>query len=387
MIKETNNSYDYNYLIERDPNRFGGKQEEYIQETKLIINNFEKSISECIKSEKSLTELFYNKLKEFGEKRQEIAIKQNVIQSEDARFGVLRTEKCDFMNTPLAEPYSEYNARLLGDIQKQLLEKKQKKEFPAVLDRSSSIEYSILKNNESDQWEYQFHSYESYKKLCATLSLPPESIEVANNHLASIFQDKELIRTLKTKDLKTYIKLKNAINVRFLKSTIEDQKRDWSSNVWILFTLRAQVNNKMYGLTQYITWTEPHTHSNFSDLTPKGNKWDRTVVLLHQDPYLVDDMLKEISLLFKQAIETNKGDLKVLKERVALFDYLLGHTMPYERGTAAIAEWFEKSIYGYHGFDLSYVKGKMVNLEALTLPLKTFIDTYDTTVEVTPRNK
>ena len=57
--------------------------------------------------------------------------------------------------------------------------------------------------------------------------------------------------------------------------------------------------------------------------------------------------------------------------------------MPFARGSAAIGEWLEASIYHYHGFDGFHHKTTTLgDLEAITaLSLSDFLNRYDETID------
>lgn len=60
-----------------------------------------------------------------------------------------------------------------------------------------------------------------------------------------------------------------------------------------------------------------------------------------------------IRKLFKECLK--KGIKKEeLIEKVAIFRWALTHRTYFERGSASIAEWIEKAIYQYHGYDFKY---------------------------------
>jgi hypothetical protein len=56
--------------------------------------------------------------------------------------------------------------------------------------------------------------------------------------------------------------------------------------------------------------------------------------------------------------------------------------MPFIRGSAAISEWFEMSLYGFHGFNVSYNNQKHINLEALVVPLSDFLKNYASLIKL-----
>ncbi len=110
------------------------------------------------------------------------------------------------------------------------------------------------------------------------------------------------------------------------------------------------------------------------------------VMLLHQDEYLIQDTLKEISNVFKTAITWNKNlqDVKTLKDSMALFCFLSAHNMRNVRGSASETEWLEQAIYRSLGVNVSIEQNrKMVDLEAFANPLfNDFIKVYDEVVQI-----
>ena len=91
--------------------------------------------------------------------------------------------------------------------------------------------------------------------------------------------------------------------------------------------------------------------------------------------------LNEIAKLFKQAIECR--DVAVLSKTVAHLRYLYSHAMPFTRGSSATCEWLEQAIYLSKGYDLEYKKTLLIDMEALTLPLKDFAKLYPLMIKLT----
>ncbi|MBP9841957.1 MAG: hypothetical protein KBC64_05995 [Simkaniaceae bacterium] len=105
------------------------------------------------------------------------------------------------------------------------------------------------------------------------------------------------------------------------------------------------------------------------------------VVLMHQHFSLIEPTLEKISEVFKRIIEWNKEDPQDLKKEVALFRYLFAHCCPFSRGSAAIGEWFEKTLYAYHGFTITHNPEKTGDLDALiALTFEAFFEVYPLTI-------
>lgn len=74
-----------------------------------------------------------------------------------------------------------------------------------------------------------------------------------------------------------------------------------------------------------------------------------------------------------------------LKENMAYFRRYFAQCMPTERGSAAIGEIFEGTLYKYHNLHVTYNKAKMIDLEAhTTLLTSTFLSDYNSMVQLTP---
>ncbi len=135
----------------------------------------------------------------------------------------------------------------------------------------------------------------------------------------------------------------------------------------------------MQDLSEYLTWADRDFVTD-----PVDQMTGRSIVaILHQDLFMTETMLDDIAKIFKNIIEWNGKKLKDLKDQIALFRYEHSHAMPFKRGSSAVAEWFERALYGAHGMKVAYNPDKSVDLEALTSSLKEFVDNYDTMITLT----
>ena len=100
-------------------------------------------------------------------------------------------------------------------------------------------------------------------------------------------------------------------------------------------------------------------------------------IIIHQSSDLSPQAINELSKLFEKAV---RGESLV--EAVARLRYKFSHSLLFNRGSAAIAEWFETLIYHYHGFEnFSYNSDKAVDLEALIEPnINLFLENYSSMV-------
>ena len=182
------------------------------------------------------------------------------------------------------------------------------------------------------------------------------------------------MQELKKTSFKDYKCLKISVLILRIRNDFPNELK----SDWVFVTTRCEVDGKMYGLSQLCTWI----YRDYK-IDPIDNMTERSVIShIYQDPFLVEPMLDDIAKIFKWAIEWDGENIGDLKNRVALFRYEFAHTMPDERGSAAEAEWFERPIYLYHGYKVTYVPEKMVDLEGLTSSLKTFVDNYDSMIQL-----
>lgn len=102
-----------------------------------------------------------------------------------------------------------------------------------------------------------------------------------------------------------------------------------------------------------------------------------THATLHDQP----EFIPEIGRCFYEALVCK--DESLLTGKVARFQYLFAHGMPYMRGSAAIGEWLEQVIYLIHGYGVEFNPEKCINLEALVSPQADFEKNYSSMVTLT----
>jgi hypothetical protein len=150
-------------------------------------------------------------------------------------------------------------------------------------------------------------------------------------------------------------------------------------SMYVLATNRLEVDGKLYAMSQYLTWMYCDYSEDPVDRMVKHSK----VMVIHQDTFLIETTVKNIAKIFKESVLWNrdKDSLADLKNKVALLRYEFAHSMPFVRGSAAIAEWLEAAIYHHHGFtEFRHSKTSLTDLEALTsLTLEDFMKRYEST--------
>jgi hypothetical protein len=270
--------------------------------------------------------------------------------------------------------YSEYNKRLLPAIQKQLKkmkynltdfqQTKSQVQFDRCLGRRTIMDYSIL-TQEYKNWDRDPFDMGLYE-LCEV------PLHKRDGKIASFMRNKEAMQKLRERSPNVYRRLR----LESAKMPLENTSPEHAKSDWIHVALRSPINGKMLVLSEYLTWANRDFVTD-----PVDQMTGRSIIsILHQDPFLIETMLDDMAKIFKKIIEWNGKNLKDLKDQVALFRYEHAHAMPFKRGSSAVAEWFEGALYGMHGMKVAYNPEKLVDLEALTLSLKEFVDNYDTMI-------
>jgi hypothetical protein len=106
------------------------------------------------------------------------------------------------------------------------------------------------------------------------------------------------------------------------------------------------------------------------------------IVILHQDAASIQSSLQRMVNDFATALRWDGKDSSKLMNSVAHLIYQFSHAMPFNRGSSAVSEWLEMSIFRLHGYRLIDDPNKLVNLEALTLPQEDFVKNYTSTIRL-----
>lgn len=366
------------FIVNNEKDKYGDKQTDYIARANATISHAVKSFQEAATAGKDLIKLFHETLAFFGEERHHIARDH---KTEKAEYFGIRRDKEEFKGpcgmTPLCGCYREYDDRILPTIQANLKQMEHtfqefqqtelKIQSDRYLNRGFSKEVSILTYDMMKNWSTS--EREEYERICKLCNVSPKT---KDEHLGTLSHNKEAMQTLKTKYPDDYKRLKLSIAILELRKQFpEERKSDW-----VFVTLRLEVNEKMYALSQYLTWA----YRDFKTDPIERMTMHSLVTIIHQDPFLIDIMLDDIAKVFKRALEWDKKNLKDLMTTVALFEYEFAHSMPHLRGSGAIAEWFEVALFRYHGYNLRYNQKKMVTFEAYSSSLKEFVESYGSMV-------
>lgn len=388
------------YIVNQNPQKYGGQQEDYLQKVKETIEGGVKSIQSSAKTNDDLTKLFFSLLKEFGEARQKIASTHKTKASE--QFGRRRDllGKKDFYFTYLDCEYAAYNKEIMSFFASHLKDMNLEKKGSTLKTKKIENKHGNLQSN------FEIEILESDELQKRQWVSPPSPADLPSNYPIELYKMKDKLNSqqfeqlrhcnkeLKEKKPEIYKRCKMVTLMLDMQNNFPTPNKIHQSDgtikiqgnignlksFYLLGTVRLLVNDKMYAVSQYLTWL----YRDFEIHPVERMQRYSTMLVIHQDNFLLEDTLKEIGKLFVKAILWNKENLKDLKEATALFRYYFAHAMPFERGSAAISEWFETAIYHYHNFKrVTYSKDKQVDLEALTTPsLPEFMQKYESMISV-----
>ncbi len=380
------------FMIDRDDTKmFQGDQADYRKQSSIAIGEALKKVQVCEKTEEKLSALFFELLSDFGDARRNIALSHGTEGAKN--FGKRREDLVGYFSTPLDDVYKVYNLPILRRFARALqpyaaeLEKEDHKKIKV-------IEESVFKTYASSFEVEVFEASEVAKKNLISPPLPddfPEDLltEMVNGN--ELKPDKyELLRKALavfycahqgdcTKDmLSYYVQL---LHKRYPYIT----KAGWSGFItndanlksfYALGTLRLQVEEKPVVASYYLVWLHRDGKT-----PPLARMLQHTIcTVIHQPTFLVQTTLQEVSKLFAKAVLSNN---KELKDCIGLFRAYFTHPMPFNRGSAAVAEYFETLLYHYQGIQLTYNNNKMVDLEAFTTPLLAdFMAEYDSMIKL-----
>ncbi|MBP9841434.1 MAG: hypothetical protein KBC64_03295 [Simkaniaceae bacterium] len=127
-------------------------------------------------------------------------------------------------------------------------------------------------------------------------------------------------------------------------------------------------------------------------ITGKSNelmfKEDETSIYIeHMHPSLIEDCLVDLGMLFTKIMQWSPEEdpsATTLKTLMAKFLFIYGEAMPFSRGSAAIGEWLEMVMYGFHNFHIKYNPGTHSNLAVFCHSLEEYIKAYPTFFELEP---
>ena len=391
-----------------DPYRqvYGGTQEDFIAKGEEAIQTGLRMIRETVESKGDLKELFFRILAVFEDKRHQIA---KALYTPDManKFGRRRFEDTiaitEYTSLDEAPRYSEYCQMYLTFLKETLKDKIPKKgtfdkqeltiEEP-WLGRKCRFVCTLMTEKETDQlgWTHGQHNRALIDSVTiAAMGTTSESVAEAaikEEHFPATEEERQYIAKFRAclekvkKDDKRkpeYVKIKMQGAFRRAQESISKSQetfRQCQSRVaqsvsksdlqffYIIGKVYLEINKKWYALSEYLAWGFQTGGDPIESLDSSG------VWIIHQDPYLINDTLKDAASCFEKALQWDKatGDIKDLMDRVNPLVYLDWHAMRPERGGATIGEWLEQLPYRYL-LDKKLTRLKKGDLLAFIAPL------------------
>jgi Avirulence protein len=400
-----------NYIVDQKPDKFGGKQEEYLQRSEAAIQSGVAQIREAVQEGKDLKALFFKILDQFATERHAIAIAHGTKNAD--QFGRKRTDCVCLLNfTPLAEDYEEFNPKILSLFQKVLKGKVPfrnpitNKKFSIedeCLGRKCYFEIELVTGEDIAEREWDKHILQAPKlmrKYAGKVEADAGDPDIDESHFPPNEEEQLLLnkwnaamKRVKANCNELYIHDKMQFVLNGLNDTFPMNEKMESGainpryspanlrSMLVLGKMRLEINGMKYAISEYTTWM----YRNGSE-DPVERLKSAHVIITHEDRFLIDETLQEIAAVFERAVRSDSSVEKVneLKDQVALTRYLFAHAMPFARGSAAIGEWLEKTIYQYHGYEIERNPKTMGDLEALTTLWSVFRkEKYDQTIKLT----
>lgn len=376
------------FVIERQPLKYGNQQEDWLKRSAAIVQKASERVKLAVSRGEDLTKLFHEIMKTFGDERQAIAQDH---KTKEAHFFGKRRDSADAsglpMLTPLFDPYDKYNKPVITLMQmhlvplkhpfKTFIEREKEVNFGSFLGKKFSMKFEILSPDSQEDKFFNLNSYEQYVEICQICGIKPKekSNPVSKLVKEDFFDKRDIMGILKQKSPDLYKKLRLLTPLLHLRTLEQDRRK----SDWVLVTLRLEVEpGKMYALSQYLTWL----YRDFK-LDPIGRMTYHSIAaIIHQDQFLIGKMLESIAVIFKQAIEWDRKNTSELMNTVASFEYQFAHCMPHIRGSGAIAEWLERTIFQFHGYNVTYDQSKMVTFEAYVSTPEGFAKNYPSMVKL-----
>ncbi len=328
-MEEKNN---YDYITSREPGYFGAPLDDYPQRTRRIVKNAALEIQEAVCLKQDLKKLFYRLLDLLAKERYQIALDQTTAQA--SKFGERRDAKtaldrgeCHFY-TNLTGVYASYGEKLIEQLK--------------GLVSSKGCKVSFSSERCETSFSAEILSYEELNErglLYPTKDLLTRAFERVYSEIYPAYE--------KQSRLKQFADLleKNKFCAFF--GTPSENRKIFIGSLFL------QRKGKKEMLSQYYSRIEE-------------GQWELPTIF-HMDFFQIASMLEETASLFETTLRRPRFKLSLdsMKEEMALFRYLLSHTMPFCRGSASVQEWLVSAIYQFQGQTLQG-EAKSVDLEAFT---------------------
>jgi Avirulence protein len=365
------------YIVSREPLKFFGGQEYWNRRSHEVVQKAAGEIGEALSLGSDLSQLFFRLLTGFSLQRGEIAREPYRIlgiepHPQDCYFGKRRDrvgKKFAYL-TPLEKEYDAYNQKVLGSFRDKLkkmgaaTKKVSQDTFEGV---ETSLELEVLQIPELMErgWLQHIDTRELPAGFPVHLIDKKDQMTDEENWVL-----KAACQDLKNRDPKAYTHI-------LMSSCFETIQKEYPSpgkemgdhpylkSRFVLGTAKVKCGDEWRTTTRYLTWL-------YVTKRPGDNMFDRMVkcskmMLIHTDNFEISERLKDCSRIFARAIQAD--DVEGLRKQLKRFTFTFAHTMPDERGSAAMNEWFLLAIAQAKGLRLQFSPDQLGDLEALTQPL------------------
>lgn len=194
------------YIVDREPGKFGGQQDDYAQRVETIVLAAAEDFRVAIDANQNLQELFHKTLNNFALARSQIAIDHGTKDAE--QFGERRdqvdSDRFSFLTTTtLGGVYREAHDLLKPYFKKHLNAMHQtadttlKVQEETCFGRGNYYEFFIWNYHNYNEFYIDFTNFEEYKEICTLCHVAPRPEPLTSDHWFDLYQNKEAMQKLK----------------------------------------------------------------------------------------------------------------------------------------------------------------------------------------------
>lgn len=389
-----------NFLTTQNPERYGGYQQDYLKQSQEVIQEALNLLKNEVKNNKDLTQTFV-KIREIFSARRYMIAKAHQTKNYPY-FGRKRIEITEMVShTLLTGEYKSFNDKIICVFQ-QHLKNHIPKELGKLKPKKIEIEESYL--GRKCWFEIQFFTPDEIKQNLWDQFPAPSGIvmqlqdaqkeisfpRIENSYLnqyppthnekKTLKKHHEAWKAIKEKFPSIYTYEKMACVFELMEKAFPTPEMipsatgnsfmvkgnaNYIKTLYLIGKVRIEIEGKRYALSEYITWV---SQDGLRD--PVEGLKNASIIILHQDKYLINRTLQEAAQAFEKAVRWNQTKpTQELINEMALVRYLTAHSMEDARGSAANSEWMEQVIYRYHKIECLHSKETMGDLEALVAPM------------------
>ncbi len=385
------------YMISRGSD-FGQSQDKYLRRSSAIILQAKVKIREALKNRQNLATFFPQLLEFLAKERRQMAFDFKTPYAKE--FGARRDIEghADVSYTYFSGGYLEYGNRILDYLREKLSTLEQDK--TQFIQKLYYAEENCLGRRTSVEIEVMDKQDIKKKGLCERFDVNEMPAEFPQELLNKKPQNEEeeirlfrALRLLREERPDQYFKMRtNALMMNLMRDYPSPVKAGQGDGIlkwvgdprhlkstYVQMTASFEIQGKMLPIFQYFTWAYRDPENPEEDLLERMQRCS-TLMVVHQHEAWIQEAVCDMAGVFEKAILWDGKDLSELKKQLALLRYEMA-CMPFSRGSAAIAEWLEASIFEAHGLRYEVDPHRMVDLEAYANPLfSDFLKVYNSMV-------